>query len=119
MAVSLAAVGFAEAALGSYVERKIENGKIDAHLRKARRVYLEKSKILLDSVAAYLPQAAFDFNETALYLVLRPPFAVDRAKLEEELSSCSVRLMNYERSENAFALSFSGIAHSHRIQRNW
>ena len=89
----------------------IENGKIDAHLRKARRVYLEKSKILLDSVAAYLPQAAFDFNETALYLVLRPPFAVDRAKLEEELSICSVRLMNYERSENAFALSFSGIAH--------
>ena len=29
MAVSLAAVGFAEAALGSYVERKIENGNID------------------------------------------------------------------------------------------
>ena len=88
----------------------IQSGKIDAHLRKARRVYLEKSRSMLESAARFLPEAAVDFNETALYLVLKPPFEVDKSRLEQELRDRSVRLMSYGREENAFALSFSGIA---------
>ena len=88
----------------------IQSGKIDAHLRKARRVYLEKSRSMLESAARFLPEAAVDFNETALYLVLKPPFEVDKSRLEQELRGRSVRLMSYGREENAFALSFSGIA---------
>lgn len=88
----------------------ITNGKIDAHLRRARRVYLEKSRALISAVEKYLPEAKYHFNETSLYLTLKLPYKIDMAKTEEELEQRSVRLMRSNREENAPALSFSGIA---------
>ena len=88
----------------------IENGKIDAHLRRARRVYLEKSKILTSAVEKFFPGAQCDFNETALYMIIRPDFAVDKKRAEQSMKERSVKLMTYTRDENAFALSFSGIS---------
>lgn len=90
--------------------RYIESGKIEAHLRKARRVYLEKSKLLLDAVARCLPNAKTDFNETSLYLTLTVPQALNRDKIDSELSARSVCLMSRGKEPNVFALSFSGIA---------
>lgn len=88
----------------------ITNGKIDAHLRRARRVYLEKSRALISAVEKYLPEAKYHFNETSLYLTLKLPYKIDMAKTEEELEQRSVKLMRSNREENAPALSFSGIA---------
>ena len=90
--------------------RYIESGKIEAHLRKARRVYLEKSKLLLDTVARCLPEAKTDFNETSLYLTLTVPRELNRERIDSELSAQSVCLMPYGKEPNRFALSFSGIA---------
>ena len=90
--------------------RYIDNGKIDAHLRKARRVYLEKSKAMLDRLAHYLPEATVRFNETSLYLTVTLPDAPDREAVEAALSENSLRLMTYSRDPSAYALSFSGIA---------
>lgn len=87
----------------------IENRKIDAHLRRARRVYFEKSKKLLACVEKTFPSVPCEFNETALYLVLKPPFSFDRSRLEQALAARSVRLMTRDKEKNALALSFSGI----------
>ena len=88
----------------------IENGKIEAHLRRARRVYLEKSRLLLDCLNKYMPKAELHLNETSLYLTVKPPFEYDRSTLEKELEAKSVRLMTYQKDEKAIALSFSGIS---------
>ena len=88
----------------------IENGKIEAHLRKARRVYLEKSRLLLECINKHLPNAELHLNETSLYLTVDPPFEYDRSLLEKALESQSVRLMTYHKDKKAIALSFSGIS---------
>ncbi len=90
--------------------RYIESGKIDVHLRKARRVYLEKSKEMLKSLAKYLPKAQTSFNETSLYLTVKLPYDTQREAVEAELTEKSLRLMTYTRDKTAYALSFSGIA---------
>ncbi len=87
----------------------IENRRIDAHLRRARRVYYEKSKRLMACVEKTFPSVPYEFNETALYLVLKPPFSFDRNRLEQALAARSVRLMARDKEKNALALSFSGI----------
>ncbi len=90
--------------------RYISGGKIDVHLRKARRVYLEKSKRMLEAIEKYLPDAKTRLNETSLYLTLYFPYAVDVKKAVELLKQKSVRLKNDIRGDGAFALSFSGIS---------
>ncbi len=87
----------------------INNGKIDVHLRKARRIYLQKSKAMRKSLKSYLPGAEIAFNETSLYLTVTPPFAIDRDKALALMAENSLRLMNYSGPSPAFALSFSGI----------
>ena len=93
-------------ALAKYIESR----KIDAHLRKARRVYLEKSKRLAACVEQYFPGMPCDFNETALYMTVKPPFPFDRDALEHQLTQRSVRLMSRGKEDNILALSFSGIS---------
>ena len=88
----------------------IFNGKMEAHLRRARRVYLEKSRLMTECAQQCFPAAEISLKETSLYLTLRPPFPVDREKAERELEEHSVRLKPYAKDENTFALSFSGIA---------
>ena len=90
--------------------RYISSRKIDAHLRKARRVYLEKSKSILESIEKHLPEASVRFNETSLYLTVSLPFDVNSEALENALRENSVRLRTDIRGEGAFALSFSGIS---------
>lgn len=93
-------------ALAKYIESR----KIDAHLRKARRVYLEKSKRLAACVEQYFPGMPCDFNETALYMTVKPPFPFDRDALEHQFTQRSVRLMSRGKEDNILALSFSGIS---------
>lgn len=89
--------------------RYIESGKIDIHLRKARRTYLEKSKIMLESLERHLPECRVVFNETSMYCELTPPSPVSTEKLEAALKKYSVRLMPQSR-DGRLRLSFSGIA---------
>ena len=94
----------------------INYGKIDVHLRKARRVYLEKSKTLIAAVERYFPNTDYGFNETALYLTLPLPESADKKIIEEALERESVRLMPYDREKNRIALSFSGIAQEKLVE---
>ncbi len=93
-------------ALAEYIDR----GKIDAHLRKARRVYLEKSKTILKSIKKYFGNCRVIFNETSLYVKIRLDYEVDRENIERELKESSVNIMPYKNSASEFGLSFSGIS---------
>ena len=93
----------------------INTGKIDVHLRKARRVYLEKSKTVLQCVEKYFSDCDTVFNETSLYVTLRLKGEFDRERIERELSENSIKIMPYKNNGNEFGLSFSGIP-SDRIE---
>ena len=92
-------------ALASY----IQSGKIDAHIRKARRIYLEKSRVMHESLKRHFPDSRLIFNETAMYFGIFLHSAVDRRAIDAELSRNSVRLMPQHHADNAFGVSFSGI----------
>ncbi len=88
----------------------ISNGKIDIHLRKARRVYLEKSKIMLDCIKKYFGnEAEIIFNETSLYVSLKLNGNFDRIEIQKKLNEESVNILPYKNENNVFGLSFSSI----------
>lgn len=88
----------------------IESGKIDAHLRKARRIYLEKSKVILESIKKQFGNSAkIVFNETSLYISIFVSGDVNRKAVDEKLKKLSVGIMPYKTENNEFGLSFSGI----------
>ncbi len=87
----------------------LNSNKFETHLRKARRVYLEKSKLISGCVKKHLNAEKIIFNETSLYLRVIIKDRFSRKKLDEELKSKSVRLMP-NNSPNEIGLSFSGIA---------
>ena len=86
----------------------INTGKIDVHLRKARRVFLEKSKIVLQSIDRYFKDCENVFNETSLYVKIKLKGEFDRVKTEREFAENSIKIMPYK-TGNEFGLSFSGI----------
>lgn len=88
----------------------INSGKIYVHLRKARRIYLEKSKTMLDCINRYFDEPEIIFNETALYTTVKLNHKIDRNKINELLRENSVCLMPYKTDNNEIGLSFSGIA---------
>ncbi len=91
----------------------INSGRIDIHLRKARRVYLEKSKIMLDCINNYFKDKAdLIFNETSLYVAVKINKKIDRKKIEAELADKSINIMPCDNEYNVFNLSFSGIDES-------
>lgn len=86
----------------------INTGKIDVHLRKARRIYLEKSRIVLNSIKNCFDDYRLVFNETSMYVKLIPSNKIDRESVDSEFADNSIKLMP-AKSENEFDLSFSGI----------
>ncbi|MCH5296263.1 MAG: PLP-dependent aminotransferase family protein [Ruminococcus sp.] len=87
----------------------IYNGKIDIHLRKARRVYLEKSKIILNSIKRNFDNnIKIIFNETSLYVTVKLNNNIDMDGLINKLKENSVNVMS-AKSNNILNLSFSGI----------
>jgi GntR family transcriptional regulator/MocR family aminotransferase len=87
----------------------INTGKIDIHLRKARRVYLEKSKIILKSIAKYFDGCKIEFNETSLYVKIKLNKELNWKTTERELEEKSIKIMPYKSFSDEFGLSFSGI----------
>ena len=92
-------------ALASY----IRSGRIDGHIRRARRIYLEKSRLTHESLARLLPEAQLRFNETAMYFRAVVPYDVDRERIDKALSQNYIRLMRYRENARDFGISFSGI----------
>lgn len=87
----------------------IYNGKIDIHLRKARRVYLEKSKTILNSIKRNFDNnIEIIFNETSLYVTVKLNNNIDMDELINKLKENSVNVMP-AKSNNILNLSFSGI----------
>jgi GntR family transcriptional regulator/MocR family aminotransferase len=84
----------------------INTGKIDVHLRKARRVYLEKSKTVIKSVEKHFKGCEFVFNETSLYVKIKLNFDIDREKAEKDFADNSICVMPTKKGE--LGLSFSG-----------
>lgn len=87
----------------------INNGKIDVHLRKARRVYLEKSKIMLENISSILKTNEYIFNETSLYVTLLLKDNTNTEQIKKQLEKHSVSCMQ-ETQNNRISLSFSGIS---------
>ncbi|MBR1481722.1 MAG: PLP-dependent aminotransferase family protein [Ruminococcus sp.] len=87
----------------------LNSGKIDAHIRRARRIYLEKSRDTLFFIQKYFPDSTVVFHETSLYYSVRLPFQVNRAAMDAGLEQSGIRLMTREFDENVFGISFSGI----------
>ncbi len=94
-------------ALAQYINER----KIDIHLRKARRVYLEKSKIILDCINKYFKEyTEIIFNETSLYLIIKLGKSINMDKFKILLKQNSVNIMPNTITSDSFGLSFSGIA---------
>lgn len=87
----------------------INTNKIDAHLRKARRIYLDKSRVMLESIEKYIPDCETIFNETSMYVSIMLKNKVNRDKIDKELEESSVCLMPNNKTDNEFGISFSGI----------
>lgn len=87
----------------------INTGKIDVHLRKARRVYLEKSKLVLQSIEKYINNCEIEFNETSLYVKIKLNKELNWELTERELIEKSIKIMPYKSNSNELGLSFSGI----------
>lgn len=87
----------------------INNGKIDIHLRKARRVYLEKSKTILNSIKKHFGNnIKIIFNETSLYITVMLDKSLDMNSFIKKLNESSVNVMPTT-NNNMLNLSFSGI----------
>lgn len=88
----------------------LENRKLDTHLRKARRIYLEKSKIITNSVFKYFGNKVdILFNETSLYISLKFKNKINFSKLTKSLAEQSVCIMQKKNNDYSISLSFSGI----------
>ncbi|MER2081341.1 MAG: hypothetical protein ABS876_07450, partial [Ruminococcus sp.] len=87
----------------------IRSGKIDSHIRKARRIYLEKSRVTLDALNRHFPDSTRLFNETSMYVSVRLPFQPDREAIDRELKENLMRVMPCQNAGNEFGISFSGI----------
>ena len=86
----------------------INNGKLDVHLRKARRIYLEKSKLMLSSIKKYFGTSVkIVFNETSLYVSLF--FKIIGEAVTKKIDDASIKIMQFNKAENMIVLSFSGI----------
>lgn len=87
----------------------INNGKIDIHLRKARRVYLEKSKTILKSIKKnFGGNIEVIFNETSLYVTVKLKNNIAMDDFINKLRENSINVMS-AKSNNILNLSFSGI----------
>lgn len=89
--------------------RYINAGKIDVQLRKARRVYFEKSRAIIESVEKHFDGCKTVFNETSLYLTIKTGFQINADKLKAELEANSVSVMPLQPGSSEVSLSFSGI----------
>lgn len=88
----------------------INNGKLDVHLRKARRIYLEKSKLMLSNIKKYFgPSVEIVFNETSLYVSLIFKNKKIDDSIIKRIDDSSFKIMQYTKAENMITLSFSGI----------
>ncbi len=93
-------------ALAKYINKR----KIEVHLRKARRVYFEKSRIMLKCIQEnFGKDNDIIFNETSLYLTVRLNGIYNRTDIDKKLEKLSVCIMPYKNESNVFGLSFSGI----------
>lgn len=89
----------------------LENRRLDAHLRKARRVYLEKSRQITESIYKYFgSDTKIIFNETSLYISVKIKGIEDYSKIRQRLRDSSVAVMPERAGINALNLSFSGIS---------
>lgn len=87
----------------------INNNKIDVHLRKARRIYLEKSNIMLNSAEKYFrDKAEIILNETSLYIAIKLKTQCGNDILNI-IEKNLIKIMQYNKEENTLVLSFSGI----------
>ncbi len=93
----------------------LENRRLDAHLRKARRTYLEKSRIITESVYKYFgSDTKIILNETSLYVSVKLDMNCDYNEIRRKLFNGSVAVMTDKAEINALNLSFSGI-HTDKI----
>ena len=89
----------------------LENRRLDAHLRKARRVYLEKSKQITDCVYKYFGNdTQIIFNETSLYISVKIKGISDYNEIRKKLDENNIAVMPEKAEINALNLSFSGIS---------
>ncbi|MCQ2514633.1 MAG: PLP-dependent aminotransferase family protein [Ruminococcus sp.] len=96
----------------------INNGKIDIILRKARRIYFEKSRIMLEAIKQQLNEnTEIIFNETSLYIsIIFKSKTVNYPILEQYLENNSIKIMPKRVENNIIRLSFSGIEEEKILQ---
>ena len=88
----------------------INNGKLDVHLRKARRIYLEKSNLMLSNIKKYFGTSVkIVFNETSLYFSLIFKDKTIDDSVIKKIDDALIKTMQFNKTENMIVLSFSGI----------
>ena len=86
----------------------INNGKLDVHLRKARRIYLEKSNLMLSNIKKYFGTSVkIVFNETSLYVSLIFKDKTIDDSVIKKIDDALIKTMQFNKAENMIVLSFS------------
>lgn len=89
----------------------INQGLLEKHLRKLRRQYAEKSKIMISAInKIFKDETYFVFNETALNIMVKYKKDLDKEKLYELCESNQININKCNSENFDFILSFSGIA---------
>lgn len=70
-----------QAALCSY----IRDGHLEQQIRRIRRVYLSKTKVLLEHFKNTLPQSQFQISENGLQLILQTPCKKSAEEIQEAM----------------------------------
>lgn len=89
----------------------INQGLLEKHLRKLRRQYAEKSKIMISAINnIFKDRIYWVFNETALNIMIKYKSELDTSKLYELCESNQININKSNSEGFDFILSFSGIA---------
>ncbi len=88
----------------------INQGLLEKHLRKLRRQYAEKSKIMVTALNKIFKDKIYSvLNETALNIMIKYNERFDKAKLYELCEERQINIIKSNSENFDFILSFSGI----------
>lgn len=93
-------------ALSDYINK----GLLEKHLRKLRRLYSEKSRLMLNSLKyVFGEEISYIFNETALRVLIKHNSPINRQALFKECEEKQIKIIKSNSEGFDYILSFSGI----------
>ncbi len=88
----------------------IERGELDRHLRRQRRRYSRRRKVLLEALTRELPKASVSGEAAGLYVVVGLPEGVSEQAALDAASSRGIAIEGVGGSSPALVLGYANLA---------